>query len=79
VTFVTVEGELLPCVNDVRGEGRLGHVRDITWSQLVERKRAVIREGAWFKACRSCNDDYRWLILAQGQVDEPARLSGAPD
>jgi sulfatase maturation enzyme AslB (radical SAM superfamily) len=79
VTFITVEGELLPCVNDVRGEGWLGHVRDITWSQLVERKRAVIREGTWFNACGTCNDDYRWLILAQGQVDEPARQGGAPD
>ncbi|HZH14754.1 MAG TPA: radical SAM protein [Archangium sp.] len=70
VTFITVEGALLPCVNDVRGEGQLGHVRDLTWAQLVERKRTVIREGTWFGACRTCDDDYRWVILANGQVDE---------
>jgi MoaA/NifB/PqqE/SkfB family radical SAM enzyme len=76
VTFITVEGELLPCVNDVRGEGRLGHVRDTPWEQLLARKRAVIRDGGWFEACRSCNDDYRWQILAQGQVDEPVPPEG---
>lgn len=72
VTFITVEGDVLPCVNDVRGEDRLGHVRDLSWPSLVERKRTVIDTGAWFKACRGCDDDYRWLILTQGQVDEQA-------
>jgi MoaA/NifB/PqqE/SkfB family radical SAM enzyme len=69
VTFVTVEGDVLPCVNDVRGADRLGHVRDLTWSGLLERKRTVIETGAWFEACRGCNDDYRWVILTNGQVD----------
>lgn len=71
VTFITVEGDVLPCVNDVRGEGRLGHVRDLSWPTLRERKRDVISQGAWFSACEHCNDDYRWVILAQGGVDEP--------
>jgi sulfatase maturation enzyme AslB (radical SAM superfamily) len=70
VTFITVQGELLPCVNDVRGEGRLGHVRDHTWGRLVERKRSLIQGGSWFEACRTCDDDYRWVILANGQVNE---------
>jgi pyruvate-formate lyase-activating enzyme len=71
VTFVTVEGQLLPCVNDVRGEGRLGWVRELGWNRLLECKRIVIEMGAWFEACRRCDDNYRWVILANGQVDEP--------
>lgn len=71
VTFITVEGEVLPCVNDIRGQGRMGHVRELTWPALVERKRTVIKTGAWFDACHGCDDDYRWVILANGQTDVP--------
>ena len=71
VTFVTVEGEILSCVNDVRGEGRLGSAGDLSWSGLVERKQDVLRRDAWFPHCRGCDDDYRWVILAQGGVEAP--------
>jgi sulfatase maturation enzyme AslB (radical SAM superfamily) len=70
VTFVTVEGVLLPCVNDVRGEGALGYVATTTWAELAARKRSVIEGDRWFPPCRACDDDYRWVILANGQVDE---------
>lgn len=77
VTFVTVEGDLLPCVNDVRGEGRLGHVADVSFEQLQRRKREVIEAGRWFAPCRGCNDDYRWVILANGAVDEREATAGS--
>lgn len=72
VTFITVEGDILPCVNDVRSEGRLANVADTTFEGLQWRKRQVIEEGRWFAPCRGCNDDYRWVILANGAVDEQA-------
>lgn len=70
VTFVTVEGDILPCVNDVRSESPLGNVASLTFEQLRARKREVIEEGRWFTPCGGCNDDYRWVILANGAVDE---------
>ena len=70
VTFITVDGDILPCVNDVRGEDRLGHVSVLDWPTLQELKRAIISRDAWFTACGRCNDDYRWIILGQGSVDE---------
>ncbi|MDB4929964.1 MAG: moaA 3 [Myxococcaceae bacterium] len=76
VTFVTVEGDILPCVNDVRSEGVLGNVADTTFERLRARKREVIEGGSWFAPCAGCNDDYRWIILANGAVDE--RRSTAP-
>ncbi len=30
MTFLTVAGDVMPCVNDVRGEGKLGNVPDFT-------------------------------------------------
>lgn len=70
VTFITVEGDILPCVNDVRSEGLLGNVADTTFEGLRSRKREVIEGGRWFAPCGGCNDDYRWVILANGAVDE---------
>lgn len=66
VTFVTADGDVLPCVNDVRGEGRLGNVRDLTWVDVLAWKREVIGGGRWFAPCAECDDDYRWILLANG-------------
>jgi MoaA/NifB/PqqE/SkfB family radical SAM enzyme len=64
VTFISVEGDVMPCVNDVRGEGRFGNVRDASWAEVVAWKRGVITDGRWFGACTGCDDDYRWVLLA---------------
>ncbi|MDP2314357.1 MAG: radical SAM protein [Pseudomonadota bacterium] len=71
VTFITVEGDVMPCVNDVRGEGRLGNVRAVTWTDVLAWKKAVIKEDRWFAPCAGCDDDYRWVLLAQGGLDGP--------
>ena len=66
-----MEGQLLSCVNDVRGESDLGNAGALDWPALVERKRDVLRRDAWFPHCRGCDDDYRWVILAQVGVEAP--------
>lgn len=66
VTFISADGDVLPCVNDVRGEGRLGHVRGLTWGDVLAWKHRVISEARWFAACRACDDDYRWVLLSDG-------------
>jgi MoaA/NifB/PqqE/SkfB family radical SAM enzyme len=69
VTFISADGDVLPCVNDVRGEARLGNVRGLSWAQVLAWKRHVIGDSRWFEPCSSCDDDYRWALIAQGQVD----------
>lgn len=68
VTFVSADGLVFPCVNDVQGEGALGHVGSLTWESIQEWKRQTMRTGAWFPPCRTCDDDYRWVILDQGGI-----------
>jgi MoaA/NifB/PqqE/SkfB family radical SAM enzyme len=70
VTFISADGDVLPCVNDVRGEGRFGTVRDATWSEVLAWKREVISRERWFQACRGCDDDYRWVLLARRGLDK---------
>jgi hypothetical protein len=69
VTFITVEGRVHSCVNDVRGQSELGQAAPSGWPALVQQKREVIQRDAWFPHCNGCDDDYRWVILAQGGVD----------
>ena len=72
VTFVSVEGQILPCVNDVAGKHPLGHVGSLKWLELLERKRGIVTNDAWPSICSPCDDASRWVILSQGQVDAPA-------
>lgn len=63
VTFITADGDIAPCVNDVTVEGRLGNVRDTPWPAVLAWKREVIGQSRWFSACVGCDDDYRWVLL----------------
>jgi MoaA/NifB/PqqE/SkfB family radical SAM enzyme len=71
VTFITAQGDVLSCINDVSGTSRLGNVRELAWDDVVRWKRDVIARDRWFPACRGCDDDYRWVILKNGSVDLP--------
>jgi len=70
VTFISADGDVLPCVNDVRGAHRLGNVRLLSWSDVVTWKRGVIANAAWFGPCAGCDDDYRWVLIGQRGLDE---------
>ena len=71
VTFITSDGDLLPCVNDVSATSPLGTVREDTWPQVRARKRELVAEGRFFEMCSTCDDDYRWVLLSQRGLDEP--------
>lgn len=70
VTFISSDGDILPCVNDVTGSGAFAHVRDTTWADVQAWKRDVISSDRWFGACRDCDDDYRWVLLAWGALED---------
>lgn len=63
VTFITADGDITPCVNDVTAEGRFGNVRETDWPSVLTWKRQVIERSRWFDACVRCDDDYRWVLL----------------
>lgn len=72
VTFVTVDGVVLPCVNDVSARHALGDVRGTSFAGVLETKRQILSSAMWPDLCGRCDDDYRWVILAQSGVDGPA-------
>jgi MoaA/NifB/PqqE/SkfB family radical SAM enzyme len=78
VTFVTAQGEVLACSNDVRRETRVGYVGDLTWSAVVDWKRRALSAGPVLPPCAGCNDDYRWVILAHESVDVPPPDGATP-
>ncbi|MBL9099442.1 MAG: radical SAM protein [Myxococcales bacterium] len=65
VTLITAQGDVLSCVNDVAGRSCLGNVRALTWPDIVAWKRRTVRDDTWFPACGSCDDGYRWVLLAE--------------
>ncbi len=69
VTFITADGVLFPCVNDVAGRYRLGRVGRTNWPDLLEIKHRIVATGAWFDTCARCDDDYRWVLIGQGGLD----------
>lgn len=66
VTLITAQGDVLSCVNDVAGCSRLGNVSELLWEDVRAWKRKAIGSGEWFPACSSCDDGYRWVLLASG-------------
>jgi pyruvate-formate lyase-activating enzyme len=75
VTFITAQGDVMACVNDVAGDSRLGNAAELIWPEVMAWKREVIGEDLAFAACRGCTDDYRWAILWGGGVDEADQVS----
>jgi len=70
VTFISSDGNILPCVNDVSGNGLLGNVRTVAWSDVKAWKFRTINEGKWFPSCQHCDDDYRWVLIGMRSLDQ---------
>jgi len=69
VTMITAQGAILACTNDIRGTSEMGHVSSCRWLDVLTWKAAVISSGEWFPPCIGCDDDYRWVVLANSGVD----------
>lgn len=65
VTLITAQGDVLSCVNDVAGRSCLGNVHALTWPAVVAWKHRTLHNDAWFPACETCDDGYRWVLLAE--------------
>lgn len=69
VTFISSDGKIMSCSNDVQGTSYFKTVDQTTWKEVVEWKKKILTEGLNFKPCYQCNDDYRWIILDNLSVD----------
>ena len=78
VTLITAQGDVLSCVNDVAGRSRIGNVRELLWEEVRLWKRKTIGSGAWFPACSSCDDGYRWVLLDSGGLGQGEAPPGEP-
>jgi len=67
--MITAQGKILACCNDTSGVTAHGNVASTCWPEVVAWKREVVDVDAWFAPCADCDDDYRWVILANEGVD----------
>ena len=69
VTFISTDGNIMACSNDIEEESYFRSVANASWKDIIAWKKKLLRQELQFKPCLSCNDDYRWLILDYLSVD----------
>ncbi len=63
--FITWEGNVLSCCQDLSGENCLGNIKNIKYEDLIEQKKIFIENYKWFEICRNCDDLFsRYVLLA---------------
>ena len=64
VTFVTANGDILSCCQDLAGQFVLGNIKQHTFTEVLKAKELAINKDHWFPICKHCDDEYRYLLLA---------------
>ena len=64
--FITWQGQLLACCQDLAGSTRLGDLERDSIELLADRKRALTGRVPPFELCRGCDEPLRLLPLPQG-------------
>lgn len=70
VTFITCDGVILSCSNDVTQKLAYKQVKGTMWDDIIKWKKSIILNDLNFDPCLSCDDDYRWIILDYQSVDK---------
>ena len=63
IVFVTWNGDVLSCCQDLSGSTKLGNLIHQKLSVIKQRKKMVIESNDWFDLCSYCDDEYRKLIF----------------
>ncbi len=61
--FITCEGDILACCHDLQGKTRLGNIKDISFTDLLDIKKSRIIKNRWFGICAKCDDTNRFKDL----------------
>lgn len=59
VSFISADGGIFCCSNDINGRFRIGNVRDLTFGKLIEYKRNFLGDKSVCKLCDQCTDEFR--------------------
>jgi MoaA/NifB/PqqE/SkfB family radical SAM enzyme len=68
VTFVAANGDVLSCCQDLAGKFVLGNINHDTFEDVLKEKKRVIEQDDWFPICKHCDDEYRYLLLANDLI-----------
>jgi len=72
-SFVTWEGVVLACCNDMTGETALGDLVKDGIERVIERKERVLRDGKFFPLCDTCDVGIRFLRAVRQAPELPSR------
>lgn len=63
IIFITWNGDVLACSQDMTGETKLGNITEDNIEIILERKKRVVKSGQWYDICNKCNDPYRYILF----------------
>lgn len=65
VTFISSSGYILPCCQVMDESEILGDIAQLSFSDLLVKKRKHIESNEWWSLCHSCDDDYRYHLILE--------------
>ena len=68
-TFIAWNGDILACCHDLEGKIKLGNILNISYEQLNEVKKKIIKNYKGFNICNSCDDFFsRYVLLDNPKI-----------
>lgn len=68
INFITWNGDILACCQDLDGSTKIGNIKDLSLKQLAIEKYEMIIEGSWFNICKHCDDEFRTILFENNSV-----------
>lgn len=60
-TFIDLDGNIQICSNDINGKNRIGNIQNMSFKELIEKKKSYFGNKQIAEICKNCSDEYREL------------------
>lgn len=60
-TFIDLGGNIQICSNDINGKNRIGNIQNMSFKELIEKKKSYFGNKQIAEICKNCSDEYRKL------------------
>jgi len=70
VHYIDTEGYIQICSNDINGKYNLEHISNLSFEELINKKREIFGNCKIFPICEQCDDEYRLLHLQKMGVKQ---------